>query len=90
MAMYWGLDSICQRMGWRDRRTPVRHLQRYGFPIIIRRHGPHPRRVYYTNDNLITQWEMAMVRVQREELLAQLDAKQGTCESHNSGSAIRR
>ena len=90
MAMYWGLDSICQRMGWRDRRTPVRQMIQNAFIMYKRRRGKHPRRVWFTHEGLIQLWEVAMVRVQREELLAQLDAKQGTCESHNSGSAIRR
>lgn len=77
MADYWGLRAICERMGWRSTGTPVKALIRTGFPILLRRRGSHPRLIYYTNDQLITAWEFALVRSQREELLKKREAGQG-------------
>ena len=45
MAEYWGLEAICDRMGWKDRRAPVRQMVKSGFLMYQRRRGKHPRRV---------------------------------------------
>jgi len=73
----WGLQAICARMGWKDQRAPVRHLLHSGFPMYKRRHGQHPRPVWYTNDALIGIWELARCRVERDMMLARVRTAPG-------------
>ena len=69
MADYWGLESICGRMGWHHHDTPVRQLKSEGFLMFKRRRGKHPRVYWYTNDSLISAWEIAKCKAERETLL---------------------
>ncbi len=75
MTEYWGLEAICERMGWRDSRAPVRQMIQSGFLMYRRRHGKHPRRIWFTHDGLIHTWEMASCAVQREQLVDRMQAK---------------
>ena len=70
MADYWGLKAICERMGWRDLKTPVRQLKTTAFFMFRRRKGSHPRLVWYTNEALIRHWEVIRVKLERDRLLA--------------------
>ena len=72
MADYWGLEAICERMGWRDSRAPVRQMVKNGFLMYQRRRGKHPRRIWYTNENLVGLWETTMAKLQREALLRRM------------------
>ena len=69
MAEYWGLEAICGRMGWHHHSTPVRQLKSEGFLMFKRRRGKHPRLWWYSNDSLISAWEIACCKAGREELL---------------------
>ena len=70
MSDYYGLSAICERMGWRDPKTPVRQLKATGFFMYRRRRGSHPRMMWYTNEGLIWHWELTRVKLDRERLLA--------------------
>lgn len=69
MADYWGLRAIRERMDWKHSTTPVRQVKQNGFLMFMRRRGKHPRRIWYTNDQLITAWEIARSKADREALL---------------------
>ena len=88
MADYWGLKAICDRMSWKDLNTPVRQFRDNGFLMYRRRKGKYPKKVWYTNDQLIAAWEVAQCKVAREELLAK-DAKiEFEAKNQNSSSQI--
>jgi len=72
---YWGLNAIAQRMCWKNPRSPVQAHLREAFPMYPRRNGQHPRKVYYTNDQLINLWELAKAKEFRERLLARLEGR---------------
>mgnify|MGYP001574685793 FL=1 len=61
---YWGLDVICERMGWRDPRRPVRQALRDGFPLYVRKKRFGAKDMYYSSEKLIRAWEWT--RAQRE------------------------
>ena len=69
MAEYWGLKEICDRMQWKHPTTPVRQMKQSGFLMFMRRRGKHPRRIWYTNDQLIAAWEIARCKADREAFL---------------------
>jgi hypothetical protein len=77
MGEYWGAKEICSRMGWLHTSTVPRQIRQNGFLAYLRRWGSNPRRYYYTNDTLITAWEIACCRADREKLLEHEAAKQG-------------
>jgi len=66
---YWGLPSICQRMQWRHRLTPVRHAMKYGFPLYVRIRLGQRRQMYYSNEALIKAWEWARCEREIERLV---------------------
>ena len=63
-AEYWGLRSICRRMGWKCSRTPVRRALNHGFPLYLKVRIGHTRQLYYSNEKLIIAWEWS--RCERE------------------------
>jgi len=69
MAEYWGLKAICARNGWKHPTTPVRQIKQNGFLMFQRRRGKHPRRIWYTNDQLIAAWEISRCKADRDGLL---------------------
>jgi hypothetical protein len=69
MAEYWGIKEINARMGWKHPTTPARQMKQNGFLMFMRRRGKHPRRVWYTNDQLISSWEIARCKADRDRLL---------------------
>jgi len=73
MADYWGLKSIAQRMNWRYERTPVRQAISTGFPIFKRRKGRHL--VWFTEDSLISIWQLQRVKLNRDELIQKASAR---------------
>ena len=81
MAEYYGLEAVCRRMGWKDRRAPVRQMIQSGFIMYQRRRGKHPRRIWYTHDGLIQLWEVAMAGAQREQLVERTQARNGDVNS---------
>jgi hypothetical protein len=87
---YWGLEAIARRMGWKDSRAPVRAHLREFFPMFPRRKGQHPRKVYYSNDSLITAWELTKAKAHYQSLTAKLQRKEERRESHVSAPGLRR
>jgi hypothetical protein len=85
---YWGLKAICKRMGWKDLSTPVRQFRDNGFLMYRRRKGKHPKPVWYTNDQLITAWEIAQCKVAREVLLTKEQKFESEVQDQNSSSQI--
>ena len=79
---YWGLQAIAQRMGWKDPRAPVRAHLLEAFPMFTRRKGQHPRKVYYTSDELINLWHLAKANAHRDQLLAKFEEKLNVDQSH--------
>ena len=51
-----------------------------------RRKGKHPKPVWYTNDQLITAWEIAQCKVAREALLAKEQKLESEVPDQNSSS----
>src|SRR5262245_31870104 len=88
MAEYWGLKAICERLSWKDLNTPVRQFRDNGFLMYRRRKGKYPKKVWYTNDQLITAWEVAQCKVAREELLAKKSNSNAGIKDRNSSSQI--
>ncbi len=71
---YWGLPSICKRMQWRHRLTPVRHALKFGFPLYLRRRQGHRRQMYYSNEKLIKAWEWARCEQEIARLISAMPA----------------
>ena len=69
MLEFWGLASICEAMSWRSQSTPIRQMKANGFLMFRRRRGKHPRIYWYTNSSLISSWQVAMCKADREQLL---------------------
>ena len=80
MTEYWGLEAICQRMNWKDRRTPVREMVNHAFLMYKRRRGKHPRRLWYTHEGMIGTWEIVMCQHHREQLIGRLKAQKKSHE----------
>jgi hypothetical protein len=68
---YWGLQSIATRLSLARPSTALEWYRRYGLPMMLRRRGSHPRKVWYTHEGLLQKWELAFIQRQREELSAQ-------------------
>ena len=63
MSDYFGLEAIARRVGV-SRNTVLAWYERYGLLMYRRRVGP--RTIWYTNDALITTWEIARCRAERQ------------------------
>jgi hypothetical protein len=83
MAEYFGARAICDRMSWAHPSTVPRQVRLYGFLAYQRRRGQNPRRYWYTNDQLITAWEIARCKADREKLLEREAAKDGQLASQD-------
>ena len=68
---YWGAQAIAKRLGYRDGRSVTYAHKQLGLPVIRRRRTSHPRLWLYTNERLVSQWELAVAQAQREQLLTQ-------------------
>ncbi len=77
MKELWGLKSICDYMGWKNPRTPVRALKREGFLMLRRRRGSPPRPIWYSNSDLIRAWMISKAQMDREMLLERERGKAG-------------
>lgn len=69
MADYWGLKEIAKRMGWKSPATPLAKLKAEGFPMYRNRRGKSRVPRWYTNDNLILEWELRKCQQARDSLL---------------------
>ena len=69
---YWGLEQICLRMRWKNRRTPVRQALKFGFPLYLRTKIGQKRQFYYSNEKLIAAWEWCRCEREIERLLSRI------------------
>ena len=67
---YWGLKDIATRLSLNRPGTAQEWYRRYSLPIMLRRRGSHPRKIWYTHEGLLQKWELVFTERQREELLA--------------------
>ena len=74
---YWGLRAICERMGWRNRKTPVAQLMRTAFPILHRHRAGSFRPLWWTTESLIRWWCLSQVKMTRDALLKRKAALMG-------------
>ncbi len=76
MTAYWGFRGIAKRMGWRTIKPFYRYMRAYAFPAY-KRVDPHNRfrRLWYSNEALVQQWEWTMVKFERERLLARQEKR---------------
>ena len=77
MVEYWGFVKIGKRMHWRSIKALHRHIRAYAFPVF-KRVDPknHFRRVWYSNESLISRWEWIMVEFERERFIARDQERQ--------------
>jgi len=68
MAEYWGLEEICKKMGWKDKSTPLRQFKNFSFPMLLRHRKGLRRSAWWTCDDLILRWFIAMAKLNREQL----------------------
>jgi hypothetical protein len=66
---YWGLMAICQRMNWKNSRTPVRQALNHGFPLYLKARVGQTRQFYYSTEKLITSWEWSRCEREIERLV---------------------
>ena len=71
MEHYWGAATIARRLGYSDPKTVTYAYRRLGLPLIRRRRTSHPRLWFYSNERLISQWELAVAQAQREQSIGQ-------------------
>ncbi len=71
MREYWGLQQIRVRLGCADHKSVLREYRERGLPMFKRRHGIHPRLIWYTCEPLVLAYQLARVQVQRQEILGQ-------------------
>ncbi len=69
MREYWGLQQIRVRLGYADQKSVLREYRERGLPMLKRRHGIHPRLVWYTCEPLVGAWQIFMVRSQHKDML---------------------
>lgn len=67
---YWGLQSIATRLGLARPSTALVWYRRFGLPMMVRRRGSHPRKIWWTHEGLLQKWELVCIERQREEMLA--------------------
>lgn len=65
---YWGLRTICRRMGWKHARTPVRQAMNNGFPLYLKVRNGQTRQIYYSTERLILAWEWSKCEREIERL----------------------
>lgn len=66
---YWGLRAICQRMNWKNSRTPVRQALSHGFPLYLKTRVGQNRQFYYSTEQLIASWEWSRCEREIERLV---------------------
>lgn len=64
---YFGLPAIAQRLGV-SQGTVIRWYVKQAFAMMQRQRGP--RRVWYTNDALITAWQLKRCEIGRKAWIA--------------------
>ncbi len=71
MREYWGLRQIRGRLGYADHKSVLREYRERGLPMFKRRHGIHPRLVWYTCEPLVGAWQISCVLSQHRAVWAQ-------------------
>jgi hypothetical protein len=71
MQHYWGAQAICDRIGYRSPARLPDLIIRYQLPSFKRRHPQkHHILVYYSNESMLSKWELARSQRNREQLIA--------------------
>ncbi len=87
MLEYWGLRAIASRLGYRNYQSVLRDYENHGLPMLKRRHGRHPRLLWYTCEPLILAYQVASVQLQRKDMLEQ---KKKHRQQETSVNRVRR
>lgn len=76
MTHYWGAKAICDRIGYRKPGRLPELIIRYQLPAYKR---PHPKKhcipTYYSNEAMLSKWDLARAQSYRDELLAKQERK---------------
>ena len=70
---YWGLDAIAKRLDVKPG-SILRMYETQGLPLLKRRHGMHPRLIWYSCEPLLTAWQLAQAKHQHQ---AHMEKKRG-------------
>ena len=70
MQHYWGAQAICDRIGYKTPSRLTDLIIRYQLPAY-KRHHPQKKciLVYYSNETLLSKWDIARAAQQREQLI---------------------
>jgi hypothetical protein len=70
MQHYWGAPAILERIGLsqRSNRLLPRLILTLGIPAYLRRKPGHYHKAYYSNEILLTHWELSVCKDFREVL----------------------
>jgi len=76
MQHYWGAKAICERIGYQTSNRILDLILRYHLPAYKRFH-PKKKcvRVYYSNEALLSKWDLARVQHDREELMREREER---------------
>ncbi len=74
----WGLRAIADFLGWKDERAPFRAFKEEGLPMFKRRHGIHPRKVWFSTTSLVMAWMVSRVRADRQRVLEREGRRPGS------------
>ena len=78
MVHYWGSVAIQLRLGLKSYSGLQGLIAREHLPVyrrVQKKHGERPRRVLYTNDLLLTTWELGQARIEAEQAQARISRK---------------
>ena len=73
MTHYWGLEAIAQRLDVKPG-SILKMYETHGLPILKRRHGMHPRLVWYSCESLLAAWQLSQAKAQHT---AHMNKKRG-------------
>ena len=76
MQHYWGAQAICERIGYKAPNRLPDLIIRYQLPCFKRRSPQKPSFLaYYTNEAMLSKWELARAQRTREDLLFKQEAR---------------
>jgi hypothetical protein len=89
MTHYWGAKAICDRIGYRNTSRLPELIIKYHVPAY-KRHHPFKRMltVYYSNEEMLSRWDLARAQHVREDLIAKQEAK-SMARAEKKNSALR-
>lgn len=77
MKHYWGAKAIMERLDLRSTTSLYRYIRKLHLPVYLRLAKRfHPwQPMMYTNEHLISSWELAQSETHRENLIKAFDEK---------------